>query len=88
MSEKHAYKLELSKDDREAIDWVGGRYPHGSDSWLLLMDYGDWDSEGSVVFELPEHVAWEIKELLEDSLFDCFVDELVEKLRLFVESIV
>lgn len=81
------YRLELSEEDREAIDWVGGRYSHGSDLWFILADYGEWDAEGSVVFEIPEHAAWDIRELLEDSLFDCFSEELIDKIRTFLESI-
>lgn len=85
------YQLILSKSERDAIDWVGGRYEHGSEFRNLLMD-GDvsceWDSDEDMLIRIPEHVAWEIQDLLKDCLFDCFNQDLIRKIYAFLDKIV
>lgn len=51
-----SYKLTLSRDERRAIDFVGGRYAHGDDLFMLIRDlapinesddeYVVWNSSG------------------------------------------
>lgn len=92
-----AYKLTLTLGERRAIDWVGYRYSHGDKLYSLLWadstqtpDDADWDDARDITFSIPEHVAWEIREIGEecDYLWDCFADELSCKLTDFCLSIV
>lgn len=87
-----AYSLTLTKGERRAIDWIGGRYEHGEDFYRLLSDVmpedAEWDEGEDITFTIPEYKAWEIKDLLNDSLFDCFAPSLVEKIRRFLDRIV
>lgn len=91
------YKLTLTKDEREAIDWVGHRYLTGtafSDLLLhqdtLTVEDREWDHRGDVTFLIPEHVAHEINELFEqeDFLFPCFAQPFASKLLEWSNSIV
>lgn len=93
------YKLVLTKGDRDAIDWVGGRYSTGNDLRKLLItcEYegeGEWDEPGDIMFDIPEHTAWEIKELIDEETnggrtsIPCFDRSLSEKLWEFVDKIV
>ena len=98
-----AYKLTLSKQDREAIDWVGYRYSNGDELYTLLYkcDYISehktscaWDSKSDITFLIPEYIAWEIAENAEQEdgdyvyNFPCFANEFADKLRLFCENLV
>ncbi len=83
------YHLTLTKSERAALDWVGGRYPHGHDLYKLLFvdstatpDDADWDSDCDIKFIIPEHVAWQIGEMGREGnyLWDCFADDLAQKL--------
>ena len=100
------YKLTLTKSERDAIDWIGNRYSTGDDFYKLLSnckqfiidpetgapdyDFDDWDCKWDITFEVPEHIAWSIRELFEDEdmLFPCFAPEFVEKLVKFYDEIV
>jgi hypothetical protein len=60
------YSLTLTADERRAFDWVGDRYNSGKVAELLMDCFPDdreWDDDGAITFQIPEHVAWEIKEL-------------------------
>lgn len=92
------YSLTLTKSERKAIDWVGGRYSHGDDlrrllyqcEWVVLNldeDGCEWDNSDVIEFRIPENVAWQIAEIIEEGL-DCFSDDLCEKLYRFQNSIV
>lgn len=88
-----AYKLTLTQDERNAIDWVGHRYATGTDLYKTLMQgtaSHDWDYEGDVDFAMPEHVAWQIRDLCEseDFLFPCFAPAFAGKLQTFCDSII
>lgn len=88
-----AYELTLTKDERNAIDWVGYRYGTGDDLFKTLMRGNpnhDWDFAGDVSFQIPEHVAWQIRDLCEseDFLFPCFSPEFAGKLQDFCDKIV
>lgn len=87
------YHLTLTADERKAIDWVGYRYEHGDDFYKLLIQTSmknskgedvDWDYEGDITFEILEHAAFEIQQLLWDSQFECFAEPLVRKLVDFI----
>lgn len=90
------YTLTLTAEDRQAIDWVGNRYRHGDELFALLwadseqcLEDADWDSEDDITFQIPEHVAWDIQDIIndEDGLA-CFAPSLIDKLFLFCEQVV
>lgn len=93
------YKLTLTHDERLAIDFCGYRYFCGDDLFKVLTKHHvnaaeDWRERKNITFELPEHAAWEIKELIEqdtDELktgFPLFNTELTIKLITFYDSII
>lgn len=92
------YKLTLSKDERSAIDWIGNRYNHGNDFYSLLIqcDYDGyntseaWTNAEELTFFIPEHIAWEINDLLSDRDYalDCFSGDFAAKLINFCLEIV
>jgi hypothetical protein len=87
------YTLALTKSERAAIDWIGGRYRHGDELYRLLIgctqtpDDADWDDNREITFNVPEHVAWTISEIIEEGL-DCFSGNLRHKLYYFQAQIV
>lgn len=88
-----AYELTLTKGERDAFDWVGGRYNGGEVSRLLTGCMGpddEWSQDGDITFDIPEHIAWKINELAEQEgyAWPCFAPELVRKLNAFCDSIV
>jgi hypothetical protein len=93
-----AYTLTLTRDDRRAIDWIGGRYRHGDELFQLLCDCRweaadadgaeDWDSHGGLTFHVPEYVAWELSDIIDADGLACFGRELCDKLRAFQGRIV
>lgn len=90
------YKLTLTEDERNAIDWIGHRYAHGNDLYSLLVQCSpeneDWgDSSEIWEISIPEHVAWEIASLKNndpESWCACFNNELTNKLEALINSIV
>jgi len=90
-----AYQLTLTKSERDAFDWVGARYCAGEVASLLTSDCkwhpadADWDKPHDITFYVPEHVAWQIRDLAEgeDFLWPCFAPELTQKLNGFCFSI-
>jgi len=87
------YKLVLTAEDRQAIDFVGDRYGHGYTLFLELVscmdDSEDWDSHVDIEFTIPEHVAWRCQSLIEeDPYLSCLGEELKSKLINLSESIV
>lgn len=92
-----SYTLTLTAAERQAIDWVGGRYAHGHELFQLLygrcpieQEHCDWWSLGDLTFQVPEHVAWQIAEMGRegDYRWDCLADELSAKLTDFCLAIV
>jgi hypothetical protein len=95
MEDIMAYKLTLTETERDAFDWVGARYSNGDDMRRIFCEYlpegMDWCQPGDITFDLPEHAAWQIKELSEkdDNLFPCFSPDLVTKMLIqFLDKIV
>jgi len=88
------YLITLTYDERRAIDWVGNRYWHGNElSNLLILrcEYDpdlSWSDDGDITFRIPEHVAWEMQDLIEADSLTCFDAELVSKLNDFCRRIV
>lgn len=88
------YTLTLTRAERNAFDWIGNRYSNGNDMSdyfsECLKEDESWDDDGDLVFNIPESIAWEIKELAEndDMLFPCFADALRIKMTQFVDNIV
>lgn len=83
------YKLTLTRPERMAIDGVGHRYSHGDLLYAKLCtcdcdpDNKQWNDDVDLTFTVPEHVAWEINDIGEESnfLWDCFSHELANKLN-------
>lgn len=95
------YKLTLTKPERMAIDWVGNRYSHGDDLRKILMscetdapildeDDDYWNLDVDITFNIVENEAWKIFHMGEESnyLWDCFDDDLCQKLDTFCLGIV
>ncbi len=87
------YSLTLTADERRAFDWVGDRYNSGKIAGRLLEcipENREWSDDGDLMFEIPEHIAWEINELAEEEgyLWPCFAPDLAEKLNEFCSGIV
>jgi hypothetical protein len=88
------YKLLLTKEERKAINWIGDRYRHGNDLYDLLMSEDvsmsadcSWDDDCTLLFKIPEHIAWNICEIINEGL-DCFNDSLCAKLHVFNGKVV
>jgi hypothetical protein len=81
------YTLTLTADERRAFDWVGDRYNAGAVADLLRDCIPDgqpeWEDDGEIVFTLPEHVAWRVRDLAEDegNAWPCFATALAGKLN-------
>lgn len=88
------YMLTLTKEERAAFDWVGGRYSSDDVAKILmgfLPEGREWCDEGDITFMLPEHAVWEIDELAfeEGYLWPCFAPELAAKMnRLVLKELV
>lgn len=92
------YSLILTHEERKAIDWIGNRYATGDELYRLLstcertiissppmwdwLDGGDWIQNVDIQFNIPEHIAWQIKELFEQEelTFPCFSEGFKSKL--------
>lgn len=90
------YRLTLTHDERQAIDWIGGRYAHGDQLYRLLCECDatpetadfDWDDERDITYRVPEHVAWRIVDVIAEDSLACFAGELQDKLYAFGNRIV
>jgi hypothetical protein len=87
------YSLLLTASERKATDWIGGSYSHGNQLFTVLNGYevyqnNEWDSEEDIEFKIPENVAWQISEIIEEDNLACFSDELREKFCSFQQKIV
>lgn len=88
------YPLTLTHEERKVIDWIDYRYATGRPFWYLLIECDrsyvvdpivddTWDEfKGDITFQIPEHIAWQIKELFEQEelTFPCFSEEFKSKL--------
>jgi hypothetical protein len=88
------YTLTLTAEERQAFDWVGDRYNAGAVAELFreLTSEGqpEWEDDGDIAFMIPEHVAWQVRDLAEDegNLWPCFTPELAAKLNDLCSGIV
>ncbi len=91
------YSITLNKNDRQAIDWIGDRYSHGSDLKQILESEDvkpspdePWESGQEITYRLPEYKAWELKEIVEEGNLDCINlgSNLAQELTRLVSSIV
>ena len=89
------YSLTLSRVERMAIDWIGGRYWNGQILFKLLWGHCqphdgdlDWDSPRDITFAVPEWVAWEIQSHYEEEGLPCFSPWVVDNFQSFLGSIV
>ena len=80
------YRLTLTKTERAMIDFVGGRYRHGTELSRLLCGEcnsepeADWDDDVEITFVIPEHTAWAMGEIIEEDSLALFPDTLKAKL--------
>lgn len=91
------YALTLTHEERKAIDWVGHRYAHG-DELREILDACDtvsdddcsWGGDEELTFVIPEHKAWDIQSIGEESnwRWDCFSPGLVSKLNRFCAGVI
>lgn len=89
------YQLMLTFEERKAIDFAGYRYWNGTDLFKLLWHHccgpdDEWDDPGNITFSVPEHIAWEIRELWHENgcQMDLFSESLELKLTTFILNIV
>lgn len=86
------YELTLSQFERQAMDWIGDRYEHGTDLANLLIEHlpndTEWCNSSSITFKIPEHKAWEIKELIDNSLLECIDTNFAMNLLNFAGRVV
>lgn len=86
------YQLTLTTDERAALEWIGGRYDHGQpliDILLSTKYKGWWWGMETIEFNIPEHKAWEIKQLIGDKfILDCLSEDLNHKIMKFIENII
>lgn len=79
--------LILRYSDRNAIDWIGHRYPHGDDLYKLLIDNydgdHDWDYEGEIAYK-PDRDK--LREIVESDNLTCFAPSLVSKIRDYLQG--
>ena len=80
------YTLTLTAVERRAFDWVGDRYNSGKVASLLpdcIPEDREWGDDGDIMFVIPEHVAWAIRELAEEeeNAWACFAPALAAKLN-------
>ena len=88
----------LTHDERIAIDWIGHRYFHGDKLYNLLMESikfyntleNTWIDPITITYEIPEHIAWNIKDGIESENYEltCFNDKLKNKLLKFIDEII
>lgn len=85
------YQLTLTKNQRDAFDWIGYRYAIGGIADILCdCTESEWDSPDPITFNIPEHAAWQIRDLAaqDNNLWPCFSTRLAMKLQDFVDMIV
>jgi len=91
------YQIKLNQEDRQAIDWIGHRYGHGTSLKNILESLDvernpdvDWESDIDITYQLPEYKAWQLKEVVEEDNLDCINlgSNLAQELTRFINSIV
>lgn len=94
---KKYYELNLTLGERKGIEWIGDRYATGDDLRKIILkcdcienEDWQWDDKRDYTFKIPEHLAWEIRELFmeEENRFPCFSPKFKEKLMSFEDSII
>jgi hypothetical protein len=86
--------LALTAADRHAFDWIGDRYNAGRIADLLREcipeDSPEWGEDSDISFILPEHVAWQFRDLAEEegNSWPCFAADLAHKLNILCWGIV
>ena len=87
------YKLTLTLQEIVFLEWAKGRYFVG-DILPLISEYCLEQNDGSTVYSIPEHIAWEVKGLIEEDTEDlegivpCASKELSDKLILWAMDVV
>lgn len=56
-----AYKIEMTEQEYDDLGYIADRYTYAQ----VLYDGMDYDEETGIA-EIPEHVAWEFSEAVED----------------------
>ena len=82
----HAYTIEFTKRESDAIDWHGYRY---SVSVFLQKHIVCDEDNNSFIMELSEPQAWELRDLWEDEgPLSCATGTLNSKIQDFIDKIV
>jgi hypothetical protein len=87
------YTLTLTANERQAFDWVGGRYAAGRIAAILgecMPANSEWSDSGDITFTIPEHRTWAIGSLAmsENFTWACFAADLREKMNDFCNQII
>lgn len=88
------YRLTLTRSERDAFDWNGGRYASYDVKRVLsscLHEDIAWSDDSDITFEIPEYLAWEMKTIREENgieTWTSFSSSLTSKLERFLDSIV
>jgi hypothetical protein len=84
------YTLTLTYSERQAIDWINRRYWNGSILYSILQQCSmeQWDDKYPINYNIPEYLAWEIKDYADSEGFPCFSPNMVNKFYTFIDSIV
>ena len=95
----HRYMLEIDPDWQKAVDFIGDRYQSGYEIYDMVIRYlrdGDqWGAGKAVTAQLPENVAWALRDMLcdEEGNIDreatgMLADSVLGKLQSFFDQIV
>lgn len=95
----HRYMLEIDPDWQKAVDFIGYRYESGHDFYDMVIKYlrdnDQWGAGKSVIAQLPENVAWALRDMLCDEegninrdATGMLADSVLVKLQTFFDSIV
>lgn len=80
-------KLTLTLQERNAIDWIGGRYAHGHDLDRLLLhctqepDDAEWQENVDITYFLDPIQVYTLRDIIEEDNLACFGPELQTKLK-------
>ena len=87
------YKLLLTMSDISFLEWARDKYCVG-DILPLIWDWRREKTNGDFIFQIPEHIAWEVRELIEEDTEDlegivpCAGKELSDKLILWAMEVI
>ena len=95
----HRYMLEIDPDWQKAVEFIGPRYESGHDFYDMVIRYlrydDQWGAGKPVVAQLPENVAWALRDMLCDEegninreATGMLADSVLVKLQNFFDQII